>query len=332
MLDLLVKFGRFLVVAFMTAASVLSPLTGTKVGEITRKEADCRASFAVVSDTHMKDNFIRRGMLETCLKDMEQAEERLDAVVFDGDITDHGYVDMWDAFAASMAKYDIAEDVILVEGNHDTWGPVDGELELTKQTFIDYNKKIVGRDVDNMYYTTSIGDYPVIVLGSEGNHTSADVSQQQIDWFAAEMEKASKTGLPVFVFFHQSFNCTHGLPYTWEMNEDDPPERGGIGDASEDIWNIISKYNNVFYISGHIHGGFSNEDDGNAFVSVEQHDGVTLINVPCLMYPDLRRGGHISNATGFIFEVYDDCVMLRARNFAAKTWYTKYDTVIELSK
>lgn len=325
MLTVLVKFVRALLVGVMSLSFIFTPITGDKEGKITRAKDGCKASFAVISDTHLKDNFIRQGMFELGLADMEEAEDRLDAVVVDGDITDHGNVDMWDCFAEAVGKYDIADDLIIVEGNHDTWGPVDGDLELTKQTFIDYNKKISGREIENMYYTTEIKGYPVIVLGSEGNHTSADVSQTQIDWFAAEMEKASATGLPVFVFFHQSFNQTHGLPYTWEMNEDDPPERGGIGDASGALWNIISKYNNVFYISGHIHGGFSNADEGNEFVSVEQHDGVTLINVPCFEYPDVRRGGHVSNGTGYIFELYDDELILRARNFATGTWYTKYD-------
>lgn len=330
MLSILVKAVRLLLLGVMSLSFIFSPITGDKQGKIERYADDCNASFAVISDLHLKDNFIRQGMLELGLDDMQGAKDRLDAVAFCGDITDHGYVDMWDCFAEAVSKYDMADQYIIVEGNHDTWGPDRDNIETVKQTFIDYNKKISGRDITEMYYTTSIGKYPVIVLGSEEDHTNATISQTQIDWFAEEMAKAAQTGLPVFVFLHQPVNQTHGLPYTWEMNEEDPPDEGGIGDASDDIFNIMKQYKNVFFISGHIHGGFSNSDDGNEFVSIEEKDGVHLINTPCFEYPDVVRGGNITNGTGYVFEVYDDQVMIRARNFATSTWCTRYDVTIDL--
>ena len=238
---LITVLKRFLL-CVMIIGNIFTPLTGKKIDKIKDYKDGCNASFAVISDMHLKDNIFRQGNLELGLKDMEEAEDKLDAVVFNGDITDHGYIKMWDCFARAMGKYDIADQTIIVEGNHDTWGPDRENLDTVKQTFIDYNKKISGRDVSEMYYTTNINGYPVIVLGSEGDSTSATVSQTQIDWFAAEMEKASKTGLPIFVFFHQSINGTHGLPYSWECDdEEDDPQKGGIGEASDDIFNIIKK-------------------------------------------------------------------------------------------
>ena len=121
----------------------------------------------------------------------------------------------------------MTDNTILVEGNHDTWGPDRDNIETVKQTFIEYNKKVSDRDISEMYYTTNIKGCPVIVLGSEEDHTNATISQTQIDWFAAEMEKASKTGLPIFVFLHQSINGTHGLPYNWSKDESDPYDEGG---------------------------------------------------------------------------------------------------------
>lgn len=331
MLTFLVKTIKAIISFFVIIANIFTPISGNKLAKIEDFKDGCNASFAVISDTHLKDNFIRQGMLELGLLDMSKAEDRLDAVVFDGDITDHGYIDMWDCFARAVGKYDIADQTVIVEGNHDTWGPDRENLETVRQTFIDYNKKISDRDVSEIYYTAKIGDYPVIVLGSEGDSTDATVSQTQIDWFAAEMEKASKTGLPIFVFFHQPINQTHGLPLTWEMDKEDPPEKGGIGDASDDIFNIIKKYQNVFYISGHLHAGLSTEDDRTVYSSVEKHDGYTLVNLPCYSYPDVKRGGKIVNGTGYVFEVYDNEVMIRARNFATGRWLSKYDVTIDIT-
>ncbi len=331
MLTVFVKLVRVMLVAVMTVSSLLSPVTGDKEGSIKNKEEDCKASIAVISDLHLKDNFIRQGMLELGLADMANAADKLDAVAFCGDITDHGYIEMWDCFADAVGKYDLADQLIIVEGNHDTWGPDRDNLDTVKQTFIDYNKKIAGRDVSEVYYSTNVNGYPVIVLGSEDDGTNAYISQTQLDWFAEEMEKASQTGLPIFVFCHQPFNKTHGLPKTWEMEKDPDWDDGGIGEQSDLVKNIMKKYDNVFYISGHIHAGLATEDN-KLYASVEKHDGYTLINVPGYMYPDVIRGTHITNGTGYVIEVYDDQVLLRARNFATGTWCTKFDVSVDITK
>ena len=326
----IVKAVRILISFVLAFTTVFTPISGKKMQKIKRYDDGCKAAFAVISDTHLKNNGIRLGMLELGLLDMSKAKDRLDAVVIDGDITDHGYIDMWEGFAKSMSKYDIAEQTILVAGNHDTWGPDRDNIETVKQTFIDYNKKVSDRDIDGMYYTTDINGCPVIVLGSEEDHTNATISQTQIDWFAEQMEKASKTGLPIFVFLHQSINGTHGLPYNWSKDESDPYDEGGIGEASDAILAIIQKYKNVFYVSGHIHAGFANEKSHSWYTSVERYDGYTLINVPCYEYPDVIRFNYVPNGTGYVFEVYENEVMLRARNFATGRWITRYDETIPL--
>jgi hypothetical protein len=38
------------------------------------------------------------------------------------------------------------------------------------------------------------------------------------------------------------------------------------------------------------------------------------------------------NGTGFVFEVYDGEILLRARNFATGTWLENYDVTIEIEK
>lgn len=330
MLKSIVGAVRLFLVSLLTLTSGLMFVTDARQGEIAHFGEGCNASFAVISDIHMKNNAIRQSVFELGLADMEAAVDRLDAVVFNGDTTEQGEIAMWQRIADSVAAYDFTDNLIIVEGNHDSRGPVPGDLEATKQHFIKVNKEISGRDITEVYYSTTIGGYPAIILGSEGNSTYADVSQAQIDWFAAEMGKASQTGKPIFVFFHQSINGTHGLPYTWDMKETDDPAKGGIGKASDDIFNIIKQYNNVFYISGHIHTGFTKED--NEYIqSVEKHDGYTLINLPSYMYMDVKRGDHIPCGTGYVVEIYDNQVLLRARNFTTGTWCRAYDVAIDLT-
>ena len=344
MLTVLAKIVSVFLTVIMTVCTPLGLITGKKEEKISHAEEDCRVSFAVVSDTHLRGNFkgIFQGMLELGLTDMAGAKDRLDAVVFDGDITDGGEIDQWDVFADALSKYDAADNIFVVAGNHDTWGPDDPDDpdDGTESTFIRYNETISGREIDSMYYSDVINGYYFIVLGSEGDHVSATLSEAQLKWFSVEMRKAARTHLPIFVFLHQPLNGTHGLPYNWELNRNAPTDEGGAGDQSDQLLSILKKYDNVFFISGHIHGGLKNEYTeklGPDYTSVEfmendNGNSITLINLPSYMYFDLIHGGHSANGCGFVIEAYDDQVLIRARNFATGTWLTAYDVSVDIVK
>ncbi len=342
-LKIFVKLLSVFLSVVMTVSTPLGLIEGKKEAKIARAQEDCRVSFGAISDTHLRGNFkfIFQGMLELGLEDMEKAEDKLDVMAFVGDITDHGYYDQWDVFADAVSKYDIAGKTMIVTGNHDTWGPnrdeFDNPVDGVKPTFIRYNKQISDRDVTEMYYSDVVNGYHFIALGSEADHTNAYLSDTQLAWFAAEMEAAAADGLPIFVFLHQPINGSHGLPYNWELKKDDPEDEGGIGDQSAQVVEILKRYDNVFYISGHIHAGYKQETSkiGAKYGSVEYLENnngnpVTLINLPSYMYFDFIHGGHLANGCGWVIEAYDDEVLLRARNFATGTWITLYDVTVPL--
>lgn len=341
----LARFVSILLSVIMFITTPINFVLGKRTEKISNARDNCRLSFAAISDIHLdeKASFISDGMFELGLMDMEKADNRLDALVINGDFTNHGYIGQWEIFADSLAKYDITDNLFLVTGNHDTWGPneddyanpVDGVLP----TFIKYNKSIAGRDVEHMYYSDIVNGCYFIALGSEKDNVDAFVSDEQIDWLDSELEKASHTGLPIFVFFHQPINGTHGLPYTWELDKEAPGDKGGIGSESDKVVEVLKKYDNIFYISGHIHAGLKTADDkiGPNYASVEymknnKGNDITLINLPCFANPDVIRGAHIANGCGFVFEVYDSQVLIRARNFGAGTWLTKYDVTVDIVK
>ena len=330
MLSAIASVIRSVMVVIMTVVTFIAPFSHKKESKIERKNENCKAAFAAISDTHLKDNFIRLGMFEFGLQDLAQAKDKLDAFVIDGDITDHGYPEHWQAFTDTLLKYDVSDNNIMVLGNHDTWGG-DRTYEYTKSNFIKYSKDATGRDIDDVYFTADICGCPVIVLGSQADHTGPTFYRDQLDWFAEEMAKAAEKGLPIFVFCHQPFNGTHGLPYNWELEKDADPDDGGIGESSDEILEICNRYKNVVFISGHVHAGLSTADDKTNYSSVEKVGNVTSVNLPSYEYFDFMRGGHLFNGTGYIFEVYDNEILLRARNFATGTWLEKYDYVIEIT-
>lgn len=342
---ILAKIVSIFLSVLMLLFTPVNFVLGKKTAKISDAEENCRLSFAAISDIHLdeKASFISDGMFELGLMDMEKANDRLDAVAFVGDQTNHGYIGQWDIFASSLEKHDVSDNLFIVTGNHDTWGPnrddftnpVDGVLP----TFIKYNKSIADREVDNMYYSDVVNGYYFIVLGSEKDNTSAYLSDAQLSWFAGEMEKAAKTELPIFVFCHQPINGTHGLPYNWDLDENASADDGGLGEQSDAVAAILKKYDNVFYITGHIHAGFKNENSklGADYATVEymkndNGNNVTLVNLPCFANPDFGRGGYLANGCGFVVEAYDSHVLLRARNFGANTWVTRFDVSVDIVK
>ena len=308
-----VKFVSLFLSVVMTLCTPLTLITGSRHMKLAHAKEECRVSFAAVSDIHMRGSFkpIFQGMLGLGLADIESAKDKPDAVVFVGDITNHGDLDEWDAFSETVSRYDIADNLLIAAGNHDTWGPnrddFSNPTDGVKPTFIRYNKTISDREITEMYYSDIVNGYSFIVLGSEEDRTSAYFCDAQLQWFAREMEKAAKTGLPIFVFSHWPVNGTHGLPYNWEKNKNDPPDKGGIGDQSAQVEAILKEYDNVFLISGHIHAGFkqSGSKIGPEYASVEtmkndRGNPITLINLPSYMYFDLIRGGHAANGCGWV--------------------------------
>lgn len=290
--------------------------------------SECRLNMAVISDIHMKDESYRALTLEFGLDDMQNSVYPIDALIAAGDLTDHGEEKQWKMLADTFAKYSPAKNILLAQGNHDTWTE-DDRYALAKDYFIAYSEKISGRKIEHEYYSCKVNGYTFIVLASEADRTSMFMSDEQLLWLEAEMEKASKDGLPIFVVSHWPLNQSHGLPETWGDDEPEPDD-GGIGDQSAQVEAILKKYENVFMINGHIHSGFSNEDQEeiNGYISVESDGSFHSINLPSFMYMTLR--GRISNGTGYMIEVYDDRVEIRPRSFTAGVWYTDYNVSIPL--
>lgn len=331
---MLVSIFRVISSIFVAIAAIFAlPFAGDISAPFAPKDAEnVKLFFATMSDTHFNSSQGRVFMTQLGLNDMQSADYELDALVHAGDITDHAYPEDWQNVEKAFADYTPAKNIILSLGNHDTWG-VDEQgndsYEVSKQLFIEYNKKIADRDIENVYYSTKVNGYTFIVLGSEADHVAADVSQAQLDWLEAEMALAAQDNLPIFIVFHQPINQTHGLPVTWG-DEDYDDMTGGIGEQSDAVEAILQKYKNVFYINGHIHSGISGDLNYkiNGFKSIETHGNITSINLPSYMYANLR--GQVPSGLGFVFEVYENEVVIRARSYSSNVWYTAYDYTIPL--
>ena len=328
-----VLFKAFVAVVLSFLNLFTFPLFGFFAGEdnFKVKNADeVKLNIAAVSDIHMTNEFARVQVLKCGLWDMDRAHDELDALILAGDLTDHGQVEEYENLAKAFEPYNPAGEIIMAVGNHDTWTDEDDRYEPAKENFIKYSEVITGRALTQCYFTTEINGYTFIVMASEGTSTDADISDEQLAWLRAEMDKAAEKDLPIFVISHWPLAETHGLPETWG---DDEPELldGSFGDQNYEVEAILKDYDNVFMISGHVHNGFVNEAQANVYgyASVESDGSFHSINLPSFMYMGIR--GRVMNGCGYTLEVYEDEVLIRARSFTSGIWYTDYDVTIPLA-
>lgn len=294
---------------------------------------NCLLNFIAVSDTHVvaeddKDAEYNNTVLHNILPGIEKAEVKPDALIITGDVTDHGEVKEWENCEKILSQYDLADRLLLAIGNHDTWTS-EGDKSF-KQLFKEYNKKITGKKINNVYYSTKINGYYFIFLGSEKDSTPAYFSNKQLNWLKQEMKKAAKTDKPIFVISHWPFNETHALPENFG-EENYNSMTGGMGEQSAKVKKILNKYENVFLISGHIHNGLSNAAmaERNGYQSIETYGNVVSVNLPTVVNATPTRG-HFMMGTGYSVEVYEKQVVFRARNYAAECWLPGYNYTFDI--
>ena len=130
-----------------------SPVLGDFTAEYKPVDpSGCKLNMAVISDIHMTDESYRALALEFGLADIQNSVYPVDALVATGDLTDHGEIQEWEMLKNTFAKYSPAKNIILAQGNHDTWTEDEG-YNLAKDYFIKYNNEITGKSTEHEYYS-----------------------------------------------------------------------------------------------------------------------------------------------------------------------------------
>ena len=289
---------------------------------------DIKLCATIVSDTHIDVKhpikIIPMYILMRALSGAKKAESDLFITV--GDTTSNGCKVNWTMAKDCFSKVpDAAKKIMLTIGNHDGWND-DGYETAIKEYYSAY-KDICNREINTPWFSEVVNGYFFICIGSDSDSgCEASISDEQMQWFRNEMEKASHTDKPIFVFCHQSLNQRHGLPRTWDRHEDPnrPLDEGGIGKRSDEIAEILSSYKDVFYFSGHSHMGLCGEDmkKSEGYSTFEEENGVTLINLPSLSCGN-HHGEIQKPGIGIQLEIYSDKVVLRPKNYISGKFITK---------
>lgn len=195
--------------------------------------------FVATSDTHIEtigDKGCKRisALMKTAyaISDADEDYKNLDAVVFSGDITDHGLKDSFYAFAA-VTDYEFREGterLAVVAKAHDSYTFFNNSLKVFTG--------ITGQEPD---FHRVIGGFHFI--GVSRSETLEHYSEKQVKWLDENIAAAVKEDpeKPVFVFQHEHVkNTVYGSSET---------DGWGLDVFTE----VLSKYPQVVHISGHSH-------------------------------------------------------------------------------
>jgi len=286
----------------------------------------------ILSDIHIWHKYpFRTWKLGRALREMKR--RKYDAFLSLGDTTDHGNAEHWELIDKAFEKNKPCKDLIIALGNHDTWSPCpedvpkEEQVRIANDLYMKHRGIISGREYDGkVYFTHIVNGYYFINLASEGTGVGAYISDEQIAWLDAELEKATADNKPVFVSCHQAINKTHGLPATFG-DKKYTEMTGGIGPQSDAVKAVLDKYENVFFFSGHSHMGLCGRHTQHS--TYEKIGNIHSFNLPCYMF--INHDGLMGSGYGFEMKVFADRVEIRTRNFSWHYPMPLYNYTIKLS-
>lgn len=317
-----------LIVSLLTTVFPSSEfLAGFEALELATKEENCRLNASIVSDIHIDVDWpIGEWIWANGLNDLERSKDTIDALIVSGDLTNYGDAASMESFFNIMADSPCAENWVIAMGNHDVGHVEDRPQEQARQEFVDLYNSLnpSGEQIEKAYYKTDINGYRFVVLCDDGDDTwdTPDMAPEQLQFLDDSLAEAADRDLPMFVICHVPVEGVNGQDVIWED--------GGLDDNSDAVQAILEKYENVFFISGHVHTGINGPlvESIFGFSCVETINGVNYINLPTYMI--INRYGVPWGGMGFQMEVYDDEVLFRARNFGSSKWYPVYNHTVPI--
>jgi 3',5'-cyclic AMP phosphodiesterase CpdA len=264
---------------------------------------------AVISDVHIDTTMPDVSeKFANALKDLNQVAPQLDIIAVNGDLTNFGYVEEYDLFNSIFKsnKSPNAESFIAI-GNHEFRDQSATEAQLK-------NRFLTKMNVTNLYYDQWVNGYHFITIAGEKSartmeeeygateKDSAYISDEQYQWLESTLAEDAAADKPIFVFFHQPItNTVYGSEY-------------GAGLDDQKLLSLFKKYPQVILFSGHSHYPLNNEK------SILK-DGITMVNTSSIAYTYTPEDGdNYQQSQGYVINVYNDKVEIKAREFSNSTW------------
>ncbi len=276
------------------------------------------ATVIALADTQVCNyNPTREPFLIETSRDIKNSSVPVDALLIAGDVAENGCQSEYDRVYDDLKDCG-ASQYIFCTGNHDIRLR---EFEQSQERFFALLNKLNNgeHNQNSTYYSTDVNGFKFIVIGSDKTKfEDAYISEKQLEFLNNELKEATKDNKPAFVLCHYPLKNTHGLPDTWSNSL---WESGSIGNQNDKVAAVLNRYDNVFFITGHLHTGFGQytyQNLGNA------HG----INLPSLGIKN-KDGNCNDRGIGYVIQIFNNKVIFRARNFAKGEYLADYDMTFD---
>jgi len=274
------------------------------------KDEPLLLSAALVADLHADGDRYRdrNNKLRYAFASISNAKRKLDALILAGDITNSGHISEYSHVKRFMKKYLNVMSIIPQLGNHDARScsiyPYFDEATELFDDFCKFCKQEKEKD-KNYYYTVVNNCYVIMLATDKLPDDGAFISCEQLEWFENVLTEAEKSQKPIIVVTHQPPLLRNKAKEVF------------LYDAGERVEEVMLKHSNsdtpIIYISGHMHRMGEN--------TYEKVENIHYINLPALQYgPNEKEEG----AYGFLLEIYNKFIVLRARDFEKNKWIDEY--------
>jgi Icc protein len=323
-----------MVATLLVAQAHAEPVTTTASATSTSVDKP-KLSFDVISDIHLRAGFddagnpyydhVAENKFQAALQDLHSINPNTNALVIDGDLTVTGVQTDYDSMNKVLNETPHPKNTLFAIGNHEFYhafydkngyyNPSAFPNGETEQTAIARYLKNTG--MPSLYYDKVEKGYHFIVLGSEKSRISnpnyyddAVLSDTQLQWLDNEL-KHTPRNKPAFVFLHQPIpNTVAGNPGSDIVN-------------SDKLVNILNKYPQVIFFSGHSHWTLKNQP------GTMWHGKFTAFNDSCVRDPwDPTTHSLVGDSEGLYVQVYMDKVVVKGRDFTNKEWIDQYTVYI----
>lgn len=282
-----------------------SSLPEHKDADPLKADKNAALSFVVWADPQISAlSPLRALRVQHACRDFEGLNAEFDALLMAGDLAEYGSASEYAMLSYLLENVKSAfKNILAVGGNHDVRIRGFKKQIIRLRSFLLSFENGVPNPEDRYWFSTEIGGYKFILLGSDTNSFEGmRIKDEQLSFIKKELAGVDE-GKPVFVLNHQPLKRTNGLPVTFLGRG---KWRGSVGWESDKLREALSTHKNTVYITGHLHyctSRYTYEDLGN----------IKAVNAPTVGV--INHGPFKSYTQGLVFNVYDDKIIVRSRIF-----------------
>lgn len=287
-------------------------ICGIPLGRLTPPTGTKRYTFGLISDTHLQpvSSALESTRLETAMAWFE--EQGAAFVCHSGDITNHGFyngdgsTDLLQ-FADHKRIRELYPNLPIYAacGNHDSYFTPITENLTELQLYTGYG----------LYYSVEHDNDLFIFIGQPSS--GSPMNEEELAWLEGLLN--TNADKRCFVFIHPYISDDSGNTLNAYGNALLPQ----TSNTTKRLKTALTNHGKCVIFHGHSHFRQA-EQEKDKTTNYTNKNGFHSVHVPSLAAPayvvDGERTQTTAESYGYLVEVYDDCIVLRGRDFVRNKW------------